>query len=180
MSIAPDITETAGWVVEAQTGSHPAFVKLHRRYVALVHGVLLSRFRPAIAEELTQECFLVAYRKLAQLREPASFAPWIVAIARRMEARGEGHTEALDDHEPSDGANPEAEIDAAKVLLVIRGLPEAYRETLVLRLVEGMSGAEIAAATGLHPDSVRVNLHRGMQKLRDALGLSAIAATVKL
>ncbi|HTE43483.1 MAG TPA: sigma-70 family RNA polymerase sigma factor [Steroidobacteraceae bacterium] len=180
MSITPDNgMETAAWVREAQSGSHPAFVKLHRRYVALVHGVLLSRFRPAIAEELTQECFLVAYKKISQLREPASFAPWMVAIARRMEAPGEQHTEALENHEPLDTANPEAQIDAAKVLNVIRRLPEAYRETLVLRLVEGMSGAEIATATGLSPDSVRVNLHRGMQKLRDALGLQAIPATVK-
>jgi RNA polymerase sigma-70 factor (ECF subfamily) len=137
----------------------------------LVHGVLLSRYRPAIAEELTQECFLVAYKKLRQLREPSSFAPWIVAIARRLEAKGERPTETIEHHEPTDTADPEAEIDAAKVLVAIRGLPEAYRETLVLRLVEGFSGAEIAAATGLHPDSVRVNLHRGMQKLRDALGL---------
>jgi RNA polymerase sigma-70 factor (ECF subfamily) len=55
---------------------------------------------------------------------------------------------------------------------VIRRLPEAYRDTLMLRLVEGMSGAEIAERTGLTPGSVRVNLHRGMQLLRDALGWS--------
>jgi RNA polymerase sigma-70 factor, ECF subfamily len=48
-------------------------------------------------------------------------------------------------------------------------LPEAYRETLMMRLVEGMTGPEIAARTGLTPDSVRVNLHRGMKLLRDAL-----------
>ena len=52
----------------------------------------------------------------------------------------------------------------------IRRLPEAYRETLVLRLVEGMTGPEIAARAGLTPGSVRVNLHRGMLMLREALG----------
>jgi RNA polymerase sigma-70 factor (ECF subfamily) len=50
-------------------------------------------------------------------------------------------------------------------------MPEAYRETLVLRLVEGMTGNEIAERTGLKPESVRVNLHRGMVLLRQALGV---------
>jgi len=60
--------------------------------------------------------------------------------------------------------------EAARALDAIRNLPEAYRDTLMLRLVEGMSGPEIAERTGLTPGSVRVNLHRGMQLLRDALG----------
>ena len=46
-------------------------------------------------------------------------------------------------------------------------MPEAYSETLTLRLVEGMTGPEIAARTGLTPASVRVNLHRGMKLLRE-------------
>jgi RNA polymerase sigma-70 factor (ECF subfamily) len=48
-------------------------------------------------------------------------------------------------------------------------LPDAYREPLMLRLVEGMTGAEIAERTGLTAASVRVNLHRGMKLLRDKL-----------
>ena len=65
---------------------------------------------------------------------------------------------------------PHPEGDALAVLASIQRLPEAYRETLVLRLVEGMTGPEIAERTGLTPGSVRVNLHRGLQLLRDALG----------
>jgi RNA polymerase sigma-70 factor (ECF subfamily) len=60
---------------------------------------------------------------------------------------------------------------AAEILELIRSLPEAYRETLVLRLVEGMTGPEIAARTGLTAASVRVNLHRGMKQLREKLGV---------
>ena len=56
------------------------------------------------------------------------------------------------------------------VLAVIRTLPEAYREPLILRLVEGMTGPEIATRTGLTHGSVRVNLYRGMQLLREKLG----------
>ena len=52
------------------------------------------------------------------------------------------------------------------LLKALRDLPDAYREPLILRFVEGMSGPEIAAHTGLTHGSVRVNLHRGMQMLR--------------
>jgi RNA polymerase sigma-70 factor (ECF subfamily) len=60
--------------------------------------------------------------------------------------------------------------DAVLVLEQIRSLPEAYRETLLMRLVEGMTGPEIARQTGLKPESVRVNLCRGMKMLRELLG----------
>jgi len=59
------------------------------------------------------------------------------------------------------------------ILAAVRSLPEAYCETLILRLVEGMTGPEIAERTGLTPGSVRVNLHRGMQMLREKLGTKA-------
>jgi RNA polymerase sigma-70 factor (ECF subfamily) len=76
-------------------------------------------------------------------------------------------TAPLDSVEPATprGAAP----DAFLVLEGIRSLPEAYREPLILRLVEGMTGPEIAAQTGLTPASVRVNLCRGMKMLRELL-----------
>ena len=48
-------------------------------------------------------------------------------------------------------------------------LSETYRETLILRLVEGMTGPEIAARTGMTHGSVRVNLCRGMEQPRAKL-----------
>jgi RNA polymerase sigma-70 factor (ECF subfamily) len=74
--------------------------------------------------------------------------------------------EVTDDLRSTDRSNSKAK----EILELIRGLPEAYRETLVLRLVEGMTGPEIAERTGLTPASVRVNLHRGMKQLREKLG----------
>jgi RNA polymerase sigma-70 factor (ECF subfamily) len=59
------------------------------------------------------------------------------------------------------------------VLDAVRKLPDAYRDTLLMRLVEGMTGAEIAERTGLTEGSVRVNLHRGMALLREKLGWNA-------
>jgi RNA polymerase sigma-70 factor, ECF subfamily len=67
--------------------------------------------------------------------------------------------------------------EAAEILESVRSLPEAYRETLILRLVEGMTGPEIAAKTGLSHGSVRVNLNRGMQQLREKLGMRRASAS---
>ena len=69
---------------------------------------------------------------------------------------------------------PGQRLDATRVLTALQALPEAYREPLVLRLVEGLTGPEIAEQTGLTPGSVRVNLHRGMKLLRAALGLATL------
>jgi RNA polymerase sigma-70 factor (ECF subfamily) len=122
-------------------------------------------------DDLVQDVFLHAMRQIATLRDAASFGGWLAAIARN---RGTDHlrqtraTEPLAD-EPDGSADAAAGLEAQLVLRALRTLPEAYRETLALRLIEGMTGPEIAAATGLTPASVRVNLHRGMKQLRERL-----------
>lgn len=136
----------------------------------MVHGIVLARAPGAEADDLVQEIFLTVFRKLGTLNDPMAVGGWIASIARHAVAdhyRGSGREEALPD-EPGCEARPVNE--ALEVLSVIRGLPEAYSETLVMRLVEGMTGPEIADATGLTHDSVRVNLHRGMKMLREKLG----------
>jgi len=83
------------------------------------------------------------------------------------------HRQAVEAVElPDNLSAPEASssrAEALAALAAIRTLPAAYRETLVLRLVEGLTGPEIAERTGLTPASVRVNLHRGMALLRAKL-----------
>ena len=120
--------------------------------------------------DLVQEVFLQAWRRLDSLREPAAFVGWILTLTRRRAVdhyrRGVQTAELPEEILSED--SPRAE--AAAALAAIRALPEAYRETLILRLVEGMTGPEIAARTNLTPASVRVNLHRGMKLLREALG----------
>jgi RNA polymerase sigma-70 factor (ECF subfamily) len=161
----------AALVEAARAGDRPAFDRLYELYAPLVHGVLLARVPYGEVSDLVQDVFLSAFRKLGHLRDPARFGPWVAIIARNRAAdfyRRARETEEL--HEGlAQCAGHEAE--AGEVLDIIRALPEAYRETLVLRLVEGMTGPEIAARTGLRPASVRVNLHRGMKLLRRKLGM---------
>lgn len=166
--------EVTRQVRDALAGSQVAYTWLYRRFVPLVHAIHLGSAPRALAEELSQETFNTAFMRLAQLREAHHFGPWIATIARRQRPAPRPGQVALDDvpEAVSDASGPEDVAEAARVLHAVRALPQAYRETLLLRLVEGMSGPEIAALTGLTPASVRVNLHRGMARLRTALGLA--------
>ena len=151
-------------------GDRDCFTRLYDLYAPLVHGILLARVPRAEVDDLVQDIFLHAYKKLPTLRDSAAFGPWIAMIARNRAVdyhrRSRETVEINDDLRGSDTHDSRA----AEILELICSLPEAYRETLVLRLVEGMTGPEIAVRTGLTAASVRVNLHRGMKLLREKLG----------
>ena len=158
----------------AQAGDRAAFGVLYVRFSRFVHGVLLGRLPASEATDLVQDVFLQAFEQLKTLREPGAFAGWLAAIARHHaidHLRGRPAIEVLEDR-PDPSAPLDMRAEANRALATIQRLPEAYRETLVLRLVEGMTGPEIARATGLTPDSVRVNLHRGLKRLRELLGVT--------
>jgi RNA polymerase sigma-70 factor, ECF subfamily len=164
-------SEDARLVGDARDGDARAFGRLYDRYARVVHGLLLSRVPRADVDDLVQDVFLAAWKRLDALRDPAAFGGWLAMIARNRAT--DFHRRATDDVElPADLEAHDAtraQAEAHAVLDVIRSLPEAYRETLVLRLVEGFTGPEIADRTGLTAASVRVNLHRGMKLLRERL-----------
>jgi len=176
---APEVSEDAKLVITARDGDRAAFGRLYDRYARMVHGVLLAKVPVCVVDDLVQDVFVLALRRLSTLREAGSFGAWLAAIARNL--ANDYHRRSLPEDRLA-GDVQEAEVDrgmtgddhdgpAAAVFDAIRRLPEAYRETLILRLVEGMTGPEIAARTGLTQGSVRVNLHRGMQQLRAMLSL---------
>lgn len=163
----------------ARRGDRTAFASLHEQYAPIVHGMLLARVELNDADDLVQEVFLHAMRKLPTLRDSAAFGPWLATITRnfamqflrdcRRQVTLVQHVNA----KPASGSDrSSARGEAGRALEVIRGLPEAYQETLILRLVEGLTGPQIATCTGLTQGSVRVNLHRGMNMLRNKLGLN--------
>ena len=167
-----EISEEALLVKAVRHGQQDAFAKLYSLYAPMVHGIVLARVPWGEVDDLVQDVFLAALKKLNTLRDDAAFGAWLAMIARNRAMdfhRRKRETEELSDDLATPGTS-ESDREAANVLEVICGLPEAYRETLVLRLVEGMTGPEIADRTGLTPASVRVNLHRGMKLLREKLG----------
>ena len=170
--------EDAALVGAARDGDRAAFGRLYDRYARMVHGVLLAKVPLGDVEDLVQDVFILALRRLSTLRENGCFGAWLAAIARNRV--NDYYRQSVPEDQLSDdrsakgaesgGASGDAEGEAAAMLDAVKSLPVAYRETLILRLVEGMTGPEIAARTGLTHGSVRVNLHRGMQQLRAKLG----------
>lgn len=151
-----------------------AFDELYRRFVRVVHGIALSQVGPGEAEDVAQETFLAVVGGLAGVRDPVALPGWICTIARntalafrRRRARRPVATTMADcaGEPPRDDGRELRE----RVLARVCELPESYRETLVLRLIEGLTGPEIAERTGMTAGSVRVNLTRGMALLRPRL-----------
>ena len=155
-------------VAAARSGDRAAFQQLYRRYGRAVRCVVLARSGWQEAEDLMQDVFLRAWKRLDQLREVERFGPWLMQVARN---RCADHVRQRRSFEqlPVQSIHMAPRLEAIEVLEAVQRLPEAYRETLLMRLVEGMSGPEIAAQTGLKPRSVRVNLHRGLARLRAEL-----------
>ena len=184
---APESTGDSSLVVAARDGDRAAFGGLYARYARMVHGILLARVPANDVDDLVQDVFLRALPRLRDLRDVARFGPWLAAITRnrandyyRQTRAVAAVTESLPEDEaelPASNTLPDAE--AAMILAFVRSLPETYRETLILRLVEGMTGPEIAARIGLTPGSVRVNLHRGMQQLREKLSQASLASSMQ-
>lgn len=172
----PEERDVVSLVAAAREGDQGAFGQLYERYARMVHGILLARVPVVDVEDLVQDVFVRAMRQVHTLRDVNCFGGWLATVARNrandyhrrsvelVELNEEAPNQAREKRKSDEPGD-----DGAAILGVIRGLPEAYRETLILRLVEGMTGPEIAERTGLTAGSVRVNLHRGMQMLREKL-----------
>jgi RNA polymerase sigma-70 factor (ECF subfamily) len=176
----PEEGDVVSLVAAAREGDRGAFGRLYERYARMVHGILLGRVPVAEVEDLVQDVFVRAMRQVHTLRDVNAFGGWLATVARNRandyHRRSVETVEFLEDSPSQSGEKPRSRgqaDDGTAILALIRGLPEAYRETLILRLVEGMTGPEIAERTGLTAGSVRVNLHRGMQMLREKLGTRA-------
>ena len=166
---APESPEAA--LVEAvRRGDTEAFGRLYATFGRMVHGILLARVPYGEVDDLVQDVFLTALKKLDSLRDAAAFGPWIAMITRNRAM--DYHRRSRETTEVTEGIGQTRAVqtESLEVLNLISQLPEAYREPMILRFVEGMTGPEIAERTGLAPASVRVNIHRGMKMLREMLG----------
>ena len=155
-------------------GDREAFGEIYKTFAPLVHGIVLARVPYDEVKDIVQEVFFTAYKNLHTLRDKNAVGAWLGKIARNQAVEYYRQARPNDElNEHLSGRN-NLKTEAAEILRTIRSLPETYRETLVLRLIEGMTGNEIAERTGLTPESVRVNLHRGMEMLRQKLGIVGV------
>ncbi len=128
---------------------------------------------PQDAEDAAQEALIVLYRKIGTLRTTAALASWMFQIVRNECIRRSRVT--FRPPIPATSVEPSAE-DAALVRLEIERivesiseLPAEQRAVLVLRDIQGLSGAATANALGLSRAAMKSRLHRGRATLRSAL-----------
>jgi RNA polymerase sigma-70 factor (ECF subfamily) len=146
------------------------------------------------AEDVCQEAFLAATRRIASLEEPRGFRAWVLAIAanaaaesaRRSAALRRGGGSAERRLDPADlsaladarGTAPDRDAEAAErretVLGILRSLPEEYRLPLTLRHIAGADHADIRGRLGLSDGALRGLLHRGMKLLRQRLAAAGV------
>jgi len=131
------------------------------------------------SEDLAQEVFLIAWKELRQLREPAKLRPWLCGIARRLtaktlhrETREPACTaEELTDEHHTPSPDPAGEtISREEETILWRTLeqiPETYREPLILFYREGRSIQNVADALELTEDATKQRLSRGRKMLQD-------------
>jgi RNA polymerase sigma-70 factor (ECF subfamily) len=165
-------------VARARTGDRAAFEALYRAHVGRVYAVCLRLSGDRVrAEELTQDAFVLAWRRLASFRGESAFGSWLYRIAvnaalgeRRATGRREQRVLAFADppHGRVDPAASEVAIDMERA---IAGLPVKARSVYVLHDIEGYRHEEIAAMTGVAVGTTKAQLHRARRLLREALAL---------
>ncbi|WP_144213945.1 sigma-70 family RNA polymerase sigma factor [Shewanella donghaensis] len=154
-----------------------------RRYDSLVKALHTDIFRYAywligdkhVAEDVTQETFLRAWRALDSLKDDKAAKAWLITILRRENARrferkqfdySDVEQELLEDEKSSTTEDKTEQYWLRKQI----GLLEVeYREPLLLQLIGGFSGEEIADLLELNRNTVMTRLFRARNQLKDAL-----------
>jgi RNA polymerase sigma-70 factor (ECF subfamily) len=163
-------------VRRARQGEVGAFEGLYRLHVGRVFALCRRMTGEAgLAEDLTQEAFVRAWRNLASFRGESAFSTWLHRLTvnvvlghlRGRGARQEGlEVEGWDELAPSAPQRPAEAVDLERA---IARLPERARTVFVLHDVEGFRHEEIAALAGMAVGTSKAQLHRARRLLREAL-----------
>lgn len=172
-----DVIDDRALVARAAGGSEAAFRSLYRAYVRPVYWVAFGLVGDAAdAEDVTQETFVVAWRKIASLRlEGESLLPWLATVCRlqaqnRLRARRRhGSHAALDDEIPAIVDVEEQVVQAqtvAAILAAVERLSDLDREIFRLCAAEGYRYEAAAASLGVSHGTVRNRLSRIRSRMR--------------
>ena len=166
------------------SGNQDAFAALVRRYQNRVHALAWRKTGDFhAAEEITQDTFLRAYRKLGSLKNPKLLAGWLYVIANRlcktwsskkaheMQSLETVPTEELEQHTYSDWTAKQREECASDARLelvkcLLKKLPESERIVITLHYLAGSSVKEISEFLGVSMNTVKSRLHRARKRLQ--------------
>ena len=170
-------------IPRAQGGDTAAFEELYRDHAGRVYALCLRMTAdPGRAEELSQDVFLRAWKKLSTFRGDAAFSTWLHRLAvhvvladRRSQGKRWARMVMTDDMEPFESAiahtRPEKSAAGTGIDLekAIAGLPEGARTVFILFQMEGHRHEEVAEMMGTAVGTSKAQLHRARRLLREAL-----------
>lgn len=175
-------SEDATLVSQAVAGDRDAFGQIVARYQSLICSLAYSATGSLTrSEDLAQETFVVGWRELAKLREPAKLRSWLCGIARnrigkalRRDGREPAHAaeslDALADSRAPGPLPPDQTISREEEAILWRSLeqiPQTYREPLVLFYREHHSIERVADELDLTEDAAKQRLSRGRRMLHE-------------
>jgi len=157
-------------------------MKKQKRYEALVKALHADIFRyamwlikdKAIAEDVVQETFLRAWKSLDSLNDEGAAKSWLITILRRENARRfERKQFDLVDIDDVSVADPvsfgDVVLEHRELRRIIGNLSEEYREPLMMQILMGFSGDEIAEQLNLNKNTVMTRLFRARNQIKEAL-----------
>ena len=182
----------------AQHGDMEAFAELFESFRPTVHAVATRLVGPAEAGDVVMEAYLKAWQGLPGFRRASSLKTWLFRIVYNcaldvLRARARRKEEPLPCQREEEGGRheenagtaeaPDALVERSDMVEVVkramRELSAEHRTTLELRYVEGLSYAEIAAATGVSIGTVMSRLFNGKRRLQAAVERLITCATEK-
>ena len=170
----------AALVEQCVKGQKDAFAEIVQRYQHLIYYISLTRMRDRYeADDLAQETFIQAYRKLATYDSHRSFRSWLLCICvnlgknrlRSRARRREVHNPHLELEAVTSHDQNQSRIDLMDAL---HKMPEKFRIPLVLKHVEGFSYDEIAAIMKIGTSAVKMRVKRGRDELVRNLSGSSV------
>jgi RNA polymerase sigma-70 factor (ECF subfamily) len=178
----PDRPNDAELIAETLAGDREAFGQLYDRYAAVVRTVVAGVSGDwSGVDDMTQECFLRGYRKLAALRDPSKFGAWIAGVARQI-GRERRRTLHRDRHEfraadqweiPSTADGQAQACDRDQLELVMRRVAELEeRDRLAIHayFLDERDAAQVAEMLGLSRSGMYALVQRAVARLAAAVG----------
>lgn len=181
-----DLSET-GYIRLAQQGDGAAFEHLYDLHRGRVYGLCLRMVNnPSDAQDLTQDAFLQAFRKIHTFRGESGFSTWlhrltvnVVLMRFRRKSLIDGSVEEMTEHdEQSDRPRREfgerdlglgGVIDRLGLERVLQQMPQGYKLIFLLHDVEGYEHREIANILGCSVGNSKSQLHKARLRMRELL-----------
>jgi RNA polymerase sigma factor (sigma-70 family) len=172
--------EDQHWVSQILQGNKQAYGHLIHKYKDKVYAIVFRMVQqPQDAQDITQECFIKAYRYLHSFDSSRKFSSWLYRIAinhcldvKNTKQKKEGQNVNIEDVHLPATETPEhiylKRESASELRHLIDKLPEMYRMILLLRYIHDLTYQEISDLLDIPLHTVQVRLHRAKQKLRDS------------